>query len=68
MDIYRLVSLLSPISNVFEQVAFYQSHRYFQDNKLFYPSQYGFLRRTLHSIGQNFAWYLCKKFIINSIY
>ena len=44
MDNYRPVSLLPSISKVFEKVAFDQLYRYFQDNNLFYPSQYGFRR------------------------
>ena len=39
---YRLVSLLPSISKVFEKIDFNQLYKYFQDNKLFYPSQYGF--------------------------
>ena len=30
------------ISKVFEKIVFNQLYKYFQDNKLFYPSQYGF--------------------------
>ena len=44
MDNYRPVSLLPSISKVFEKVVFDQLYRYFQDNNLFYPSQYGFRR------------------------
>ena len=44
MDSYRPVSLLSSISKVFEKVDFDQLYRYFLDNNLFYPSQYGFRR------------------------
>ena len=44
MDNYRPVSLLPSISKVFEKVAFDQLYRYFQENNLFYPSQYGFRR------------------------
>ena len=42
MDNYRPVSLLPSISKVFEKIVFNQLYKYFQDNKLFYPSQYGF--------------------------
>ena len=44
MDNYRPVSLLPSISKVFEIVAFDQLYRYFQNNSLFYPSQYDFRR------------------------
>ena len=36
------MSLLPSISNVFEKIVFNQLYKYFQDNELFYPSQYGF--------------------------
>ena len=42
MDNYRPVSLLPSISKLFEKIVFNQLYKYFQDNKLFYPSQYGF--------------------------
>ena len=42
MDNYRPVSLLPSISKVFEKILFNQLYEYFQDSKLFYPSQYGF--------------------------
>ena len=38
MDNYRPVSLLPSISKVFEKIVFNQLYKYFQDNKLFYPS------------------------------
>ena len=38
----RQVYLLTPISKVFEKVVFIQLSKYFQDNGLFYESQYGF--------------------------
>ena len=44
MDNYRPVSLLPSIFKVLEKVAFDQLYRYFQDNNLFYPSQYVFRR------------------------
>ena len=44
---YRPISLLSPISNIFEWVAFNQLYDYFTFNGLLYESQYGF--RKLHS-------------------
>ena len=47
MDNYRPVSLLPSISKVFEKVAFDQLYRYFQDNNLFYPSQYGYTPQNL---------------------
>ena len=39
----RPVYLLTPISKVFEKVVFIQLSKYFQDNGLFYESQYGFI-------------------------
>ena len=42
MDNYRPVSLLPSVSKVFEKIVFNQLYKYFQDDKLFYPSQYGF--------------------------
>ena len=42
MDNYRPVSLLPSISKVFEKMVFNQLYKYFEDDKLFYPSQYGF--------------------------
>lgn len=42
MDNFRPVSLLTAISKVFEKVAHTQLNDYFTQNKLFYPSQYGF--------------------------
>ncbi len=44
---YRPISLLPAISKVFEKVIFKQLYDFFQTNKLFYNSQYGF--RTQHS-------------------
>ena len=44
---YRPISLLPAISKVFEKVVFKQIYVFFQSNKLFYSSQYGF--RTQHS-------------------
>ena len=44
---YPPVSLLTPISKVFEIVVFIQQSEYFQDYGLFYESQYGF--RENHS-------------------
>ena len=44
---YCPVSLLTSISKVFEKVVFIQLSKYFQDNGLFYESQYGF--RENHS-------------------
>ena len=47
MDNYRPISLLTSISKLFEKVVFDQLYDYFQNNHLFYSSQYGF--RKLHS-------------------
>ena len=47
MDNYRPVSLLTSISKVFEKVAHKQLSKYFETNRLFYESQYGF--RESHS-------------------
>ncbi len=44
---YRPISLLPSISKIFEKVIFKQLYHYFQSNKLFYNSQYGF--RSQHS-------------------
>ncbi len=44
---YRPISLLPAISKIFEKVIFKQLYEFFQKNKLFYYSQYGF--RTEHS-------------------
>ena len=46
-DNYRPISLLPVMSKLFEKVIFKQLYTFFQDNKLFYESQYGF--RTGHS-------------------
>ena len=42
MGNYRPVSLLASISKIFEKVAHKQLSKYFEQNKLFYDSQYGF--------------------------
>ena len=47
MDNYCPISLLTSISKLFEKVVFDQLYDYFQNNHLFYWSQYGF--RKLHS-------------------
>ena len=44
---YRPVSLLPAISKLFEKITFNQLYEYFQTNKLFHVSQYGF--RQQHS-------------------
>ena len=44
---YRPVSILPSIAKVFEKILFNQISVYFNENKLFYPSQYGF--RSQHS-------------------
>ena len=41
-DNYRLISLLSSISKIFEKFVYNQPYRYFTHNKLFYDSLYGF--------------------------
>ena len=41
-DNYRPVSLLPSISKVFEKIDFNQLDEHFQENELFYASQYGF--------------------------
>ena len=41
-DNYRPISLLPSISKVFEKVVFKDVYEYFQNNNLFYKSQYGF--------------------------
>ena len=48
-NIYRPISLLPTISEVFEQNAFNQLFTYFSDNKLFYPSQYKIREVTLQN-------------------
>ena len=42
MGNYRPVSLLTSISKIFEKVAHKQLSIYFEQNELFYDSQYGF--------------------------
>ena len=42
MDNYHPISLLTSISKLFEKVLFDQLYDYFQNNHLFYSSQYGF--------------------------
>ena len=44
---YRPISLLPAISKIFEKAIYNQLYNYFQTNKLFYSSQYGF--RAGHS-------------------
>ena len=39
---YRPISLLPAISKIFEWVIYNQLTKYFQNNKLFFSSQYGF--------------------------
>ena len=47
VDNYRPISLLPVLSKVFEKCVFNQLYAYFQNYKLFYSSQYGFIK--LHS-------------------
>ena len=42
MDNYRPVSRLTSISKVFEKIVYIQLYKYFDENRLFYISQYGF--------------------------
>jgi len=44
---YRPISLLPAISKIFERIIYDQVYEFFQNEKLFYSSQYGF--RTKHS-------------------
>ena len=44
MDNYRLISLSTAISKLFEKVVFSQLYDYFRNSDLFYDSQYGFLK------------------------
>ena len=56
MDNYHPISLLTSISKLFEKVLFDQLYDYFQNNHLFYSSQYGFLKIAIYwvcSIGTN---------------
>ena len=45
MDNYRLGSLLTSTSKVFEKVVFTQLYEYFDKHNLFYSSQYGFRKK-----------------------
>ena len=45
LDYYRLISLLSTMSKVFEKVVFRQVYDYFSSNNLFYENQYGFRKK-----------------------
>ena len=47
LDNYRPVSLLPSLSKIVEKVMYIQLYEYFQNNRLFYDSQYGF--RSKHS-------------------
>ena len=40
--IYRYISLLPSISNIFEKVLYIQLFQYFTSNNLFHANQYGF--------------------------
>ena len=44
---YRPISILPAISKIIEKIIYQQIHSFFQQNELFYGSQYGF--RTNHS-------------------
>ena len=52
-DNYRPISLLPTISRLFEKIVFNQLLTYFSDNKLFYPSQYGFRRGHSTELAAN---------------
>ena len=44
-EYYRPISLLSTVSKIYERVVFDQLYQYFDVNKLFYSSQYGFRKK-----------------------
>ena len=44
---YRPISLLPPLSKIFERVMYKQLYQYFNENKLLCEQQYGF--RSQHS-------------------
>ena len=45
-DNYRPISLLPSISKIFERTMYDQIYNYFQNNELFYNSQYGFRKNN----------------------
>ena len=48
IDNYRLISILSAISKIFERVLFNQIDEYFSSHNLYNDSQYGFRKKTLY--------------------
>ena len=44
-DNYRPVSLLPSLSKVIEKIMFNQLYEYFNENNLFFDSQYGFRKQ-----------------------
>ena len=55
MDNYRPIALLTSISKLFEKVVFDQLYDYFQNNHLFYSSQYGFIESLRYPKSSNFT-------------
>ena len=47
-DNYRPISLLPSISKIFERTMYDQIYNYFQNNELFYNSQYGFRKKSFN--------------------
>ena len=58
---YRPISLLSVLSKIYERVVFNQIYEYFDDNNLFYKSQYGFRKAhsTEHALLELYDKLLC---------
>ena len=51
LDNYRPISLLPEISKLFERVFFNQIHDFFNNNNLYYGSQYGFRKKHLTELA-----------------